>query len=118
MVSWSLQLNMILVWQPCPKRLRLSSRYHSGSPIFDFEPGKDKVAVKLQTGETAQCDLFVAADGPRSAVRQQLMPHVERRYAGYVAWRGVRLRQALCSVKGSMKCGLGEIGEIFGSLSV
>ena len=34
-------------------------------------------------------DLVVASDGIRSAVRQQLAPQVQPRYAGYVAWRGV-----------------------------
>jgi 2-polyprenyl-6-methoxyphenol hydroxylase-like FAD-dependent oxidoreductase len=34
-------------------------------------------------------DLVIASDGIRSAVRQQLAPQVQPRYAGYVAWRGV-----------------------------
>ncbi|MFM8767985.1 MAG: FAD-dependent monooxygenase [Rubrivivax sp.] len=34
-------------------------------------------------------DLVVAADGIRSTLRQQLLPEVRPRYAGYVAWRGV-----------------------------
>jgi 2-polyprenyl-6-methoxyphenol hydroxylase-like FAD-dependent oxidoreductase len=33
----------------------------------------------------------VAADGPGSTVRQQLLPTVRSEYAGYVAWRGVVL---------------------------
>jgi 2-polyprenyl-6-methoxyphenol hydroxylase-like FAD-dependent oxidoreductase len=32
---------------------------------------------------------LVAADGIQSAVRRQLLPAVEPRYAGYVAWRGL-----------------------------
>ncbi len=34
-------------------------------------------------------DLLVAGDGIRSTLRQQLFSHVQPRYAGYVAWRGV-----------------------------
>ena len=33
-------------------------------------------------------DLVIAADGPSSTVRGIVCPDVERKYAGYVAWRG------------------------------
>jgi 2-polyprenyl-6-methoxyphenol hydroxylase-like FAD-dependent oxidoreductase len=36
-----------------------------------------------------EADLLVAADGIRSAIRQQLWPEVQPEYAGYVAWRGL-----------------------------
>lgn len=36
--------------------------------------------------ETA--DLVLAADGPSSTIRKLLLPDVERKYVGYVAWRG------------------------------
>lgn len=35
-----------------------------------------------------RADLVVAADGPSSTVRRLLLPEVERKYVGYVAWRG------------------------------
>ena len=38
--------------------------------------------------ETATADLVIAADGASSSVRSILLPQVQRRYAGYVAWRG------------------------------
>ncbi len=38
---------------------------------------------------TWSADLLVASDGIRSGVRQQLLPAVQPRYVGYVAWRGV-----------------------------
>ena len=35
-----------------------------------------------------QADLVIGADGPSSTVRGIVRPEVERKYAGYVAWRG------------------------------
>lgn len=43
----------------------------------------------LTTAGTFDAELLVAADGIRSAVRNQLWPQIEPQYAGYVAWRGV-----------------------------
>ena len=37
---------------------------------------------------TTTVDLVVAADGSGSMIRRLLLPEVERRYVGYVAWRG------------------------------
>lgn len=46
--------------------------------------------VRLQTSAgTIAGDLLIAADGIRSAVRQQFWPDVQPQYAGYVAWRGL-----------------------------
>lgn len=36
----------------------------------------------------AEADLIIAADGPNSTVRAQYLAGVERKYVGYVAWRG------------------------------
>ena len=36
-----------------------------------------------------EADLLIAADGIRSAIRQQCWPEVQPEYAGYVAWRGL-----------------------------
>jgi 2-polyprenyl-6-methoxyphenol hydroxylase-like FAD-dependent oxidoreductase len=46
-----------------------------------------------QKGESAKVkgDLVIAADGPSSTVRRIVCPGVERKYAGYVAWRGTVL---------------------------
>ena len=37
----------------------------------------------------SQADLLVGADGIRSTVRQQCLPDVAPRYAGYSAWRAL-----------------------------
>jgi len=38
--------------------------------------------------EKEKADMVLAADGPSSTIRKLLLPQVERKYAGYVAWRG------------------------------
>lgn len=38
--------------------------------------------------DCAEADMVLAADGPSSTIRKLLTPEVERRYVGYVAWRG------------------------------
>jgi len=45
------------------------------------------VARFAECGEV-EADLLVCADGSHSETRRRLMPDVEPRYAGYVAWRG------------------------------
>jgi 2-polyprenyl-6-methoxyphenol hydroxylase-like FAD-dependent oxidoreductase len=47
------------------------------------------VVVSFQDGTTAVCDGLIAADGIRSTIRQQLVPHTAPRYAGYTCWRSV-----------------------------
>ncbi|KAH8774323.1 hypothetical protein F5883DRAFT_546618 [Diaporthe sp. PMI_573] len=46
---------------------------------------RDNETCKVSTGEF---DLVIAADGPNSSIRTRYLPSVERRYVGYVAWRG------------------------------
>ena len=47
-----------------------------------------KVSATLGDGSVVESDLFVAADGSGSAIRRKMLPDIEARYAGYVAWRG------------------------------
>ena len=47
------------------------------------------VTAEFADGARVTADLLVAADGIGSTVRRQLLPQVDPRYAGYVAWRGV-----------------------------
>lgn len=64
-------------------------RYHSGKQLVSVEQDARAVRARFADGTTASADLLVAADGIRSAVRQQLLPQARARYAGYVAWRGL-----------------------------
>ncbi len=62
--------------------------HHLGSEMVGFEVQDDGVTVELSGGETRHCDLLVCADGIGSVGRRLLLPEVQPRYAGYVAWRG------------------------------
>jgi 2,6-dihydroxypyridine 3-monooxygenase len=50
--------------------------------------GRDRYHLGEEVTEPPRCDLVVWADGIRSTGRARLVPEAERRYAGYVAWRG------------------------------
>jgi len=55
-------------------------------------PGGDRAVVTWRTagtGHRAEATLLVAADGVRSAVREQLFPAVPARYSGSTSWRAV-----------------------------
>ena len=64
-------------------------RYLLGSEVVHAEQRADEVAVHLADGGSTTVDLLVGADGVGSALRAHLLPGVSRRYAGYVAWRGM-----------------------------
>ena len=62
-------------------------RYHLGSEVAGFGQDDHGVTVHLRDGTTGTFDLLVCADGISSQARAALLPGVETRYAGYVAWR-------------------------------
>ena len=70
-------------------------RYRLGAAVQSVTQDESGVTAHLAGGERLQADLLVAADGIRSTVRSQLLPAVQPRYAGYVAWRGVCDESAL-----------------------
>jgi 2-polyprenyl-6-methoxyphenol hydroxylase-like FAD-dependent oxidoreductase len=61
----------------------------SGMQLERFEQDVSGVSAFFADGSSAVGDLLIGADGIRSTVRQQLLPEVEPKYAGYVNWRGV-----------------------------
>ncbi len=63
-------------------------RYRLGHAMSSFDDDGSTVAVRFENGTDVIVDLLVCADGVGSIGRRQLQPGAERRYAGYVAWRG------------------------------
>jgi 2-polyprenyl-6-methoxyphenol hydroxylase-like FAD-dependent oxidoreductase len=63
------------------------ARYHFGHTVQAVETDVHRASVILADGSRLHADLVVAADGVRSTVRQCLLPEIQPRYAGYVAWR-------------------------------
>jgi len=63
--------------------------YRAGMNLERVEQRDKRVIARFVGGAVAEGDLLIAADGNLSTVRRQLMPAIEPRYAGYVAWRGI-----------------------------
>jgi len=63
--------------------------YHNRKKLTRQKQDKDYVVAEFKDGQHEKFDLLVGADGSSSTVRQQLLPEVTSKYAGYVAWRGV-----------------------------
>lgn len=62
--------------------------YRAGSEVVTVSQTGPRVQATLGDGSLVESDLFVAADGSGSAIRRKMLPDIEARYAGYVAWRG------------------------------
>jgi 2,6-dihydroxypyridine 3-monooxygenase len=65
-----------------------AEHHHLGCEVTGFDVRDDSVIVELAGGGTRRGDLLVCADGIGSRGRRLLLPEVQPRYAGYVAWRG------------------------------
>lgn len=63
--------------------------YHSGGTVAAVDDGPDHATVTLSDGTVHRADIVIAADGFKSAIREQFLPDVKLEYAGYVAWRGL-----------------------------
>ncbi|KAF8073155.1 dhpH [Scenedesmus sp. PABB004] len=64
--------------------------YHADARVTGVDASHpDVVVIELASGERIAGHMLVAADGPTSCVRAQLLPSCQPAYAGYLAWRGV-----------------------------
>jgi len=92
-IQWEEQtLQRMTSWDTIYRQLRNAlpnNLYHNGKRLTSFEQNKDYVVAQFEDGHSQRCDLLVGADGSSSTVRQQLLPDIFPKYAGYVAWRGV-----------------------------
>lgn len=69
--------------------------YHRGKGLARVTQNAQAVTAHFFDGEPVQADLLVGADGIRSTVRQQYLPAVTPRYAGYSAWRALIAEDAI-----------------------
>jgi len=88
---------VLTAWERVYRLLRDAfpvDHYHRGRGLTKLEQNEDKVRAHFSDGEITDADLLIGADGIRSTVRQQCLPHVAPRYAGYCAWRALIREQA------------------------
>jgi 2-polyprenyl-6-methoxyphenol hydroxylase-like FAD-dependent oxidoreductase len=64
-------------------------RYVHGASVTRISEHAGGVGVTCEDGRCFDAELVIASDGIRSAVRAQLAPEIQAKYAGYIAWRGV-----------------------------
>lgn len=60
---------------------------HLGKRAFKVEEDAAGIAVFFEDGTVHKTDYLIVADGVKSQLRQQLIPHSAPRYAGYTCWR-------------------------------
>lgn len=83
---------VVTSWDRVFRMLRDSfpaEHYHLGKELTRVESRTDSVVATFADGTRIQGGLLIGADGFRSTVRGQILPEVQPRYAGYVAWRGL-----------------------------
>jgi 2-polyprenyl-6-methoxyphenol hydroxylase-like FAD-dependent oxidoreductase len=71
---------------------RPKATYENGCTVTAVEESGNMVNItwthKDHGEQTSEADLVIAADGASSTIRRLIQPTVERKYVGYVAWRG------------------------------
>ena len=72
-----------------------SDWYRAGMALERVEQDERGVTGIFADGSRATGDLLIGADGVYSTVRQQYLPEVRPRYAGYVSWRFVADEQGI-----------------------
>ncbi|KAA6411816.1 MAG: hypothetical protein FRX48_03966 [Lasallia pustulata] len=78
---------------PSPKEGEGKAEYNYGCTVTGLKDlGSRGIEVNYTDRDgktsTTTADMVIGADGPSSTVRKILLPHVDRKYAGYVAWWG------------------------------
>jgi 2-polyprenyl-6-methoxyphenol hydroxylase-like FAD-dependent oxidoreductase len=83
---------VLTAWERVYRLLRdafPAANYHRGRGLTKFAQNAEGLRAYFSDGETVDADFLVGADGIRSTVRQQCLPDVSPRYAGYSAWRAL-----------------------------
>jgi len=83
---------VLTAWERVYRLLRDAfppAHYHRGRRLATFTLTPGTVLAHFSDGETIEANLLIGADGIRSTVRQQCLPEVTPRYAGYSAWRAL-----------------------------
>ena len=92
-VATTLECPQVLTaWQRVYRVLRdafPAERYHRGRGLKAFGQSGDAVVAHFADGPSLRADVLIGADGLRSTVRRQCLPHILPLYAGYVAWRAL-----------------------------
>jgi 2-polyprenyl-6-methoxyphenol hydroxylase-like FAD-dependent oxidoreductase len=78
---------------PVPEAREGTTTYDYGHQVVDVDYKNTEplsIKAKTSTGDTValDADMLIGADGPSSMVRKFIDANVQRKYAGYVAWRG------------------------------
>ena len=63
-------------------------KYFLDHELIDWKSCKTETSLKFKNGTEKLVDLLVCADGVSSICRKKLMPELQKKYSGYVAWRG------------------------------
>ena len=66
-----------------------ADRIRLGRTLTKLEQTRSGVRLHFETGETAEHDALIGADGIRSLVRTQLFGRIDPLYRGYTVWRGI-----------------------------
>lgn len=85
-------------WDAVYRRLRAvfpDEHYHMDRSTTDIDRSGETVAMYFEDGTVIEGDLAVVAEGGQSSTREELLPMVSPEYAGYVAWRGVTVEDAV-----------------------
>ncbi len=62
---------------------------HTNKKAVSFSEDDEKIILHFADGSSEKGDFIISADGINSAVRRQILPESNPRYAGYISWRGV-----------------------------